>query len=300
MRHKGLLIAFLFLLLIGISFLLGMTVYLATSGKSYHKSLFGGGVVGLVTVEGAIISSEEIVEDIEEFRKDGDVKSVILRVESPGGAVAASQEIFEAVRMLADVKPVIASMGTVAASGGYYISCGATKILANPGTTTGSIGVRLEHLMIGDLLEWAKIKHETLKSGKLKDLMPFDKPISPEARKILQSVLDEIHMQFKDVVVKSRGIDPKDVDEIADGRIFTGQQALALGLVDRLGGFAEAIKFAGELGGIKGEPRLARPERRHRFFERLLSEMKTMLQSASARDYLQPMFMMRLDRDSAS
>jgi len=292
MRHKGLFITGLFLLLIIGSFLVGMVMYLMMGGESYYTGLFGEGAVGVVTVEGPIISSEDVIEDLEQFRRDDGVKSIVLRVDSPGGAVAASQEIYEAVRRVADKKPVIASMGTVAASGGYYVSCGATKIYANPGTTTGSIGVRLEHIMIGELLKWARIGHETLKSGRLKDMMPLDKPISPEARKILQGVLDEIHQQFKKVVMDTRKIDPDKLDEIADGRIFTGEQAFGLGLVDALGGFTTAVSEAGKLGGIKGEPKIVRPKRHNRFLDRLMSEAKIFLARESMKDYLQPMFMM--------
>ncbi|MBT3181730.1 MAG: signal peptide peptidase SppA, partial [Deltaproteobacteria bacterium] len=204
----------------------------------------------------------------------------------------------EAVQDIGKKKPVIASMGSVAASGGYYVACAAEKILANAGTTTGSIGVRLEHIMIGELLDWAKIKHETLKSGKLKNMMPIDKPISPEARKILQSVLDDIHEQFKKVVVDSRKLDKKFIDEIADGRIFTGEQALSLKLVDQLGGFTLAIQEAAKLAEIEGEPKLIYPRKHMRFIERIVSETRALIFSEKMMNYWQPMLMIKTNEAS--
>jgi len=270
----------------------GMIVYLLSAGESSH-SFFSSSGVGIIAVEGPIIEADDILKDIRELKERDDVKAVILRVDSPGGAVAASQEIFEAVKDISKKKPVIASMGTVAASGGYYVSCAAQKIFANAGTTTGSIGVRLEHVMIGELLDWAKIKHETLKSGKLKDMMPIDKPISPEARKILQAVLDDIHEQFKKVVVDSRKLEKKFIDEIADGRIFTGKQALSLKLVDQLGGFTVAIEEAAKLAEIDGEPKLIYPRKHMRFIERMISEARAVILSERLMNYWQPMLMMK-------
>jgi len=201
MRNKALLIALLLIVLIGGAFFAGMLAYLIAGGEGTTLAgSLGGKKVGVVTVEGPIISAKDTVEDIERFRKDGGIASVVLRIESPGGSVAAAQEILEAVKKLAKDKPVVASMGSVAASGGYYIACGATKILANPATITGSIGVRMEHVMIGDLLRWAKIDHETLKSGRFKDLAPIDRPMTPQERAIIQDMLVDMHQQFKEAV----------------------------------------------------------------------------------------------------
>lgn len=250
-------------LLIGGAFLFGLVAALISSvqGGGVHHGFWGGDNIGLITVEGSIYESKDTIEQIEEFRKDDSIKAIILRVNSPGGSVAASQEIMQAASKASQEKPVIASMGTVAASGGYYLSLGATEIIANPGTITGSIGVRLDHLMLRDLLRWAKIQHETLKSGKFKDIGTFDRPLTAEERNLLQGMLEDIHLQFKEAVAQKRKLDLEQVDKIADGRVFTGRVAYELKLVDELGGFTEAVERAKELGKIKGDPEIVEPRR---------------------------------------
>lgn len=271
---------------------MGMVVFISSSGRVFSI----GGAVGIVTIDGPIISADGTLEDIERFRKDDAVKSVVLRLESPGGSVAASQEIFEAVKGLAKEKPVVASMGSIATSGAYYIACGTTKLLASPGTATGSIGVRMEHIMIGDLLKWARIGHETLKSGRFKDLASMDRPMTPEERAIIQGVLVDLHEQFKETVSDARGLEKKDVDRIADGRFYTGRQALELGLIDEIGGLTEATKLAATLGGIKGEPRLIHPEKRYHLIERLLNSATSLMTGRLVvpSSWWQPMMIMHL------
>jgi protease IV len=212
-------------------------------------------------------------------RKDDGIASVILRIESPGGAVGASQEILEAVRRLAKEKPVVASMGSVATSGAYYVACGATKVLANLGTVTGSIGVRMDHVTLVDLLKWAKVNHETLKSGKFKDLGAFDRLMTPEERTLLEGVLLDMHRQFKETVAEARGIDPAEIEKLADGRIYTGRQAVELGLVDGIGGFTEAVKLAAELGHIMGEPELSYPADRGPLLRRLIEGTESLVEN---------------------
>jgi protease-4 len=215
---------------------------------------------------------------------------VILWIDSPGGSVGASQEILEAVRLLSKEKPVIASMGTVAASGGYYVALGAERILANPGTITGSIGVRMEHINVGRLLDWARIGHETLKSGKYKDMGAIDRPLTPEERRLLEETLKGLHAQFKQAVADFRNLDLSEVDIIADGRIFTGQEAIKLGLVDTIGGFAKAIELAAEMGGIEGEPELTYPGKHRMWFMRLVEEARVAVEifAQGAGDYWRP------------
>lgn len=294
MRHRGLFITLIVFVLLCGSFFAGMLVYLAFGSGPTTGGFFTGDALGVVTIEGPIITSRQAIDDIEEFRKSRYIKGVVLRVDSPGGSAAASQEIFEAVRRLAEKKPVVASMGTVAASGGYYVSCGANRIYANPGTTTGSIGVRLEHMIFGDLMEWAKIRRETLKSGSMKDMMPFDRPISEEAKKVLQGVVEDIHRQFKEAVAKSRGIDPAKVEEIADGRVYTGEQALLLGLVDKIGGITVAVEDAAKMAGIDGEPELVYPKQYERWIERILVGVHAALARASF-EGPRPMMMMNFN-----
>lgn len=274
MGNRWLIAVLIAVVVLGIAFVLGMFSFLLSGGSGGRGSfaVFGGKKVGVVKVEGAIISADGVIEDIEQVRQDDSVASVVIRIESPGGSVGASQEILEAIRILAKEKPVVASMGNVAASGGYYVALGAQEILANPGTVTGSIGVRMEHVNIGGLLKWARIGHETLKSGKYKDLASMDRPLGPEERALLEEILMQMHDQFKADVAAARGLDRQEVDRIADGRMYTGQEAVALGLVDRTGGFAEAIKLAAKLGGISGEPNLVYPEKRRMWFMRFVEE----------------------------
>lgn len=269
MRRTWILVSLFSILFLGFFFFLGMVAYFFAGDE--ESFTFGKGV-GVVAVEGPIFDVKNILEDIREFEMNSDVTAVILRVDSPGGSVASSQEIYEAVGLLKQKKPVIASFGAVAASGGYYVACNASKIFANAGTTTGSIGVRLDHVVIGDLMKWAKVSKETLTSGKYKDLISIDKPISPEAREILDKLIKDIHVQFKKAVAEGRKLDIGKVDELADGRVFTGEEAKALGLVDELGGFIVATKEAARLGGISGEPRLIYPKKKGAFVDRLISE----------------------------
>ncbi len=275
MSNRWLIALLVVVVVLGIAFILGMFSYIISSGKEGSElGLFGGDKVGVVRIDGAILSSDDVIDDIEALRKDDSVASVIIRIDSPGGSVGASQEILEAIKMLAKDKPVVASMGTVAASGGYYVSLGARRILANPGTITGSIGVRMEHINVGGLLKWARIGHETLKSGRYKDIGAMDRPLNDEERRLLEDVLRKLHAQFKQAVAESRNLGSEEVDRIADGRVFTGQEAIELGLVDAIGGFAEAIRLAGEMGGIKGEPELKYPGRHRMWFMRFVEEAR--------------------------
>jgi protease-4 len=241
-------------MLVGGAFLLGAFLAFISHSLKGSRSIWSSGDIGLVRIEGGLYQSQNIIEQLEDFRRDKSIKAIILRINSPGGSVAASQEIYRAAKKASEDKPVIASMETVAASGGYYAALGATHIFANPGTITGSIGVRLDHVMLRELLDWAKIRYETLKSGRFKDMGSFDRPLTPEEKTLLQDMLDDIHAQFKEAVVQERKLDPRAVEKLADGRVFTGRQALDVKLVDELGGLIEVIERAKELGGIKGEP----------------------------------------------
>ncbi len=282
MRHKGLLITLVILFLIGAAFFTGVFAYFIASGGDGIS--FGDDGIGVVVVDGTILTSKDTISQLEDFRRNDDIKSIILRIESPGGSVAASQEILEAVEDVAAEKILVVSMGAVAASGGYYIALGADRIFANPATITGSIGVRMEHIMIGDLLKLARIKHETLKSGRFKDMTPIDRPITPEAKKILQNILDEMHEQFKSVVAESRKLDKSKMDEIADGRIFTGEQALELGLIDELGGMSKVVEYVASKAGIEGEPELVYPRKQLKFFEHIATGMvKTIVDELAIR-----------------
>lgn len=235
-------------------------------------SCAAGGNVALVKIEGTIISPDKAIDQLEDARKDPAIKAVVVRIDSPGGSVGASQEIFEELKEIDKLKPVVVSMGDVAASGGYYISCGARKVFANLGTVTGSIGVRMEHMNIKELLNWAKISHETLKSGNFKDIGNPDRPLTPEERELLQELLASMHKQFKEAVSKARKIPMEKVNKIADGRVYTGEQAKELGLVDEIGGLLAAVRFAGKDAGIKGEPMLKKYESEKPWWYKILFE----------------------------
>lgn len=234
-------------------------------------SLKPAGNVAVVKIEGGIYDPDPVLEELEELRKSKRVLAVVLRIDSPGGSVGASQEIHDAVLQLTATKQVVASLGAVAASGGYYVALPAHKILASPGTITGSIGVRMEYLNVEDLLHWAKVRAETLKSGKWKDIGSSTRPMQPEEKEFLAAVLKKMHEQFKTAVVQGRHLDPKVVDSLAEGQVFTGEEAVQNGLIDELGSLQAAIKVAANLAGIKGEPDVYYPAPDYRtFIERVL------------------------------
>jgi protease-4 len=244
-------------LLLGASFFFFLGALFSLFGQD-HKSKKGN--VAVVEVLGGIFDAKPVTEELRELEKEEKAKAVVLRVDSPGGSVAASQEIFEAVKSLKETKPVVVSMGTVAASGGYYIAAPASRIVANAGTITGSIGVRMDLVNVQDLLGWARLKAVTLKSGALKDVGSPTRPMTAEERAYLEGILRAMHAQFKKAVAENRGLDPRDVEALADGRVFTGEEALSHKLVDELGSLDRAVKVAAELAGIKEEPEPYYPE----------------------------------------
>lgn len=210
--------------------------------------------VGLLEVRGMILDSKDTIRQLRYFLKQENIKAVVLRVDSPGGVVAPSQEIYEEVKKFAAKKKIIVSMGSLAASGGYYISAPATLIYANPGTITASIGVILKLSNIETLMDKIGIKSYTLKTGKFKDSGSPLRELSPEDRAMLQAVIDNTHEQFVRAVAAGRKLPLEDVRRIADGRILSGEQAKGLKLVDRLGTLQDAIDEAGRLAGITGDP----------------------------------------------
>lgn len=240
--------------------IIGFLIILSFLMTLLGKKAITGEKIALIKVEGPIFSSQETIEELKNYRENRDIRAIVLRVDSPGGAVAPSQEIYEEIRKTVKEKPVVVSMGAVAASGGYYISAPASRILANPGTLTGSIGVIMEIPNIKGLMDKIGIKTEVIKSGRYKDLASIFKEMDPEQRRIIQSVLDDVHEQFIKAVAEGRKMPVEELRKIADGRIFTGSQALSLGLVDDLGNIEDAIKKAAELAGIKGKPEIVTKE----------------------------------------
>jgi protease-4 len=225
--------------------------------------------VALIRIEGMIMDSKDTVAELKKYVKDPFIKAIVLRIDSPGGAVVPAQEIYEEIRKATQKKNVIVSRGSVAASGGYYIASPATKIIANPGTLTGSIGVIMEVPNVGGLMDKLGIKTEVVKSGRHKDMASVFRGIGKEERVILQEVLDNVHEQFIKAVAEGRTMLYDDVKKIADGRVFTGEQALKVGLIDELGSLEDAVLSAAQLSGIEGEPVVVSKKERFSFLNLL-------------------------------
>lgn len=227
--------------------------------------------VALVSIEGPIMDSMDVVKEIKEHAKDRSIKAIILRIDSPGGAVGPSQEIYEEVKKASAEKHIVVSMGSIAASGGYYIASPADMIFANPGTLTGSIGVIMEIPNLEGLMTKIGVRTEVIKSGKHKDMASAFRKMDKEDRDILQGVLDNVHEQFIRAVAEGRKLTVDSIRPIADGRIFTGEQAKEIKLVDELGTLEDAIQKAAELAGISGEPEVVSKKDKLSFLEMLRS-----------------------------
>ncbi len=268
-RHPYLFFILVFSVISASSTLIGMLIITSLKGD---VSVAGSDKIGVIEIAGAITDSRKILEDIKSFRTDKNIKAIIVRIDSPGGGVGPSQEIYREIIKTTREKKVIASMGSVAASGGYYIAAATDGIVANPGTITGSIGVIMGYTNFKTLLEKIGLKPVVIKSGAFKDMGSPAREMKDEERKILQDVTDHIHKQFVADISKGRKIDLARVEKIADGRIFTGEQAKDLGLVDRLGNFEDAVQWAGKLGGLKGEIQTIYPKEEKLSFLRYLME----------------------------
>lgn len=229
-----------------------------TSSRSLFKK---AGKVGVVELAGVIMDSKRVVKEIDVFDEDKEIAAVVIHINSPGGAVAPSQEIYEAIKRLDSHKPVVASMGSVAASGAFYSAMGARKIYANAGTITGSIGVIMDFVNLEKLYEWAKIKRYSLKTGKHKAAGADYEEMSPESKALLQEMLLDVLDQFKTAVMTGRKLPRAEVDAVADGRVFSGTRALKIKMVDAVGTFHAAIEDAAKLGGITGKPKVVYPDR---------------------------------------
>ena len=248
-------------------FMYWLTLVVAGGEKGWKS----GERIALVRIEGVITDSKSVIEELHRYRDDQSVKAILLRIDSPGGAVVPSQEIYDEVKKIKEAgkKKIVSSMGTVAASGGYYIAAGTERIIANPGTLTGSIGVIMETANVEGLLQKIGVESVTIKSGKNKDVgSPFRK-MKEEERALLQSVLDDVHAQFIEAVAQGRSLEIEKVRAFSDGRIFTGRQAKELGLVDELGSLEAAVKRTAELAGIEGDPQVVETQKKLSVFELL-------------------------------
>jgi len=253
----------LFIFGIGLLFLLLIARTLMNMGPIGDK-------VAIIEVIGAISRSDEMIEQIHQYRDDPTVKAIVLRIDSPGGSVAPVQEIYSELKKLK--KPIVASMGSTAASGGYYLACAANQILANPGTLTGSIGVIMQFIKMKGLYEKIGVEQEVVKSGKFKDIGSASRNLTDEERALLQGTIDDVQNQFINAILEGRKehLTREEIVALADGRIFSGQQALEHKLVDQLGNLPDAIKLAATLGGISGKPKTIRAKRKVSLLERIL------------------------------
>jgi protease-4 len=249
---------------------------MANNDTTTRGDVFGD-KVAIIPIDGEIFGSRDTIEALHRYAKNSSVKAMIVRINSPGGAIAPSQEIYEEIRNVRarSGKPIVASLDSVAASGGYYIASACDTIVANPGSITGSIGVILQWMETKDLLAWAKLKPQTITSGPMKAAGSPYQDLTDAERAYFQSIVTQLHSQFVRAVAAGRKgkLSEADVSKIADGRVFTGEQALGLKLVDQLGNLDDAIRVAGKLGGIHGRPGTIYPKKRTRgFFDALSSD----------------------------
>ncbi|MDH5638225.1 MAG: signal peptide peptidase SppA [Nitrospinota bacterium] len=250
-------------------FVVGVSLIIFSAGDGIDIS---GDKVALVRVEDMILDAEKVNRQIKKWSEDDSVKAIVLRINSPGGAVAPSQEIYQEVERAAAIKPVVASMGAMAASGGYYVAAPCETIYANPGTVTGSIGVIMNLSNIEKLMEKIGMSPMVIKTGKFKDIGSPYRPMSKEEHELLQNVADDILVQFIEDVAKGRGMDLDYVRSLADGRIFTGRQALDLKLVDKLGNLRDAIEAAARMAKMDPDPDVVEDEEKRGLVKYLLDE----------------------------
>ena len=244
-----------------------------TGGRSSRFAF--GDKIAIVEVKGVISQSSGVIEDLQQYLADDGVKAIVLRVDSPGGGVGPAQEIYREIMRIRSTskKKVVTSMGSVAASGGYYIACASDRIVANPGTITGSIGVIMQFSNLEELLKKIGVKGVVLKSGEHKDIGSPFREMTPEEKRIMQEVLDNVHQQFIQAVADGRKLERSKVAQIADGRILTGEQAKNLGLVDQLGNLHDTIDVTAKMVGIEGKPNVLYPKRKISIWDLLMRDM---------------------------
>jgi len=265
-------------ILVGLGVIVALLVFFFSAlffiGRSMGKPgrFAFGDKIAIVEIRGVITQSSEIIEEIHQYLEDDAVKAIILRIDSPGGGVGPSQEIYREVMKIKSKKKVVTSMGSVAASGGYYVACASDLIVANPGTITGSIGVLMEFTNIEELFKKIGIKGVVVKSGELKDMGSPFREMTPDERRVIQAVIDNVHQQFIQAVADGRKLDRSKVAQIADGRILTGEQAKQLGLVDQIGNLEDAIDTTAKLVGIVGKPNILYPKKKFSIWELLIRE----------------------------
>ena len=258
--------------------LIGMVFFAAIYGLGLFRGenpLNLGEKVGVIPIEGIIGDAGEIIDQINEFADSNGIRAVVLRIDTPGGSVAPSQEIYQAVRELRKKKKVVVSMGSVAASGGYLIAVAADRIVANPGTITGSISAVMHYANVEELLKKVGVRSSVIKSGKFKDIGSPVREMTAEERSLIQGIVDDIYDQFVRTVSENRKIPLSKIVRLADGRVFTGRQAKELGLIDDLGGLQDAVLLAGRLSGMKEKPEIVHGMKKKKTLWRYLMENMT-------------------------
>lgn len=273
----GITIFVFMILLIGLSvlFYVVMNRVSGAGEKDYYFEYTGSGKnkIAVVELDYTIISSDAIIRQFTKFSEDKSIKAILLRVNTPGGGVAASQEMYEIIKQTNEKKPVVVSIGSIGASGGYYAACGSSMIVANPGSLVGSIGVIANFISFKGLADSWGIKETTIKSGELKDAgNPFREPNAKDIE-YFQDIVDNSFSQFFNVVKTERNIDSLDLIKIANGRVFTGEQCIGLNLIDKLGTFEDAVKLTAEMVGIEGKPVLVRERERRNYFDLFYESM---------------------------
>ncbi len=236
-----------------------------------------GDAVAVVEIQGELIYDLDKIEEIERYRDDDHIKAVVLRIDSPGGGVAASQAIYHAVRKVREEKPVVACMCAVAASGGYYVACAADSIITHEGTVTGSIGVLAAYLRTEELFQKIGLEVTVIKSGEYKDVGSPHRRMTENEKTYVGTLLDKVYDQFIVAVSEGRGLPVEWVRELAEGRLYTGEQAVEVGLVDRVGTYEDALLLAAQMGGIAGRPRVVKREPERRLLDRFLGRFAGVL-----------------------
>ncbi len=282
-------------LVIGGVFLAGLGMFavlffFAFKGDGDEFIVKGSGQIAIVDLYGPIYDSAPTVKQIDKWSERSDIKAIVVHINSPGGGVAASQEIYEAINRARDEhdKVVVAAMSSVAASGGYYVACGADRIVSNPGTLTGSIGVILQYPTFGELMKKVGVELETVKSGELKDVGNYSRRMNDAEEQMLRSVIMDSYEQFVGVVARGRGMEVEAVKPLADGRIYTGLQAYNLGLVDTLGTFHDAINIAADMVGLDANPETVREVKRKPGFLDLMNETASNVKSVFSAESIGP------------
>ncbi len=266
-------------ILFAVAIVLGGTMVAVLKILGPSGSLFFKEKIGVVTIDGTISDSSPITSQLVKFRKDSSIRAIIVRVNSPGGSIGPTQEIYREIQKIVPIKKVVVSMGAVAASGGYYLAAAAHKIVANPGTITGSIGVLMEFIRIEELMDKLGVDLEIMKSGEFKDLGSPDRKLTQRDRVIIDRLIKDLQNQFVEAVALGRSLSVEKVAQIADGRVFSGARAKELGLVDALGNFQDTVDMTKEMAGIKGEVKLI-------YGEDKKSSLWALLSKAGARFFL--------------